>query len=93
MQVFVLADIRDREYVLERVQKHYANQYYDTGRQLIFVASDGETTYQVAEKVGLSKKSTPRFTTGIVVSIDSYWGHNDPGLWEWLRVKENSNGN
>ena len=93
MQLFVLAEIRDREIVLENVKQHYANRYYDTGERLIFVASEGETTYEVAVKVGLSKESTPRYTSGIVVSIGSYWGHYNPRLWEWLRVKENSNGN
>lgn len=92
MQIFAIIDIKDRDLVLAKVQENYEGQYYDSGRQTLFVATDGETSKEVAVKLGLSGVSADEYTSGVVVLVGNYWGHYDPQLWAWLQAKIDSNG-
>lgn len=38
-------------------------------------------TSTIANQVGMNRD---RRVVGIVLRVDSYYGWNDPGLWEWL---------
>ena len=92
MQIFAITDIKDRELVLRCVQENYDGKYFDPGRNTMFVATEGETSKEVAAKVGVSSANTSGFTSGVVFPVESYWGHYDPLLWEWLRAKASSDG-
>lgn len=91
MQIFAIADIKDRKLVLDNLEQHYNGKFYDPGEHTIFLASDGETSREVATKIGLSNQS-PKYTSGVVLLISGYWGHHNPQLWEWLQAKGSSNG-
>ena len=91
MNVFMIADILDMKLVKGLVQQHYDGGNYITKRGTIFVASQGETAQKVAEKVGLSKASS-QHTSGIVVRISDYWGHNDRQIWKWIEIMEGAGG-
>lgn len=84
MQIFAAVDLKDRNLVLKNAKEHYEGNVYDPGKGSLFVASEGETARDVALKIGLSKGSDGPRTSGVVLTIANYWGHYDPGLWEWL---------
>ena len=87
MPAFVAFDIARRDLVLQRVKEHYPNDHFDPGSGAIFIFSANETPQQVAAKIGLSKQSATAWTSGVVVAIQSYWGHYNRNLWNWLNDK------
>ncbi len=89
MQVFVAFNISKLALVKERIQKNYHDKYYEDGNSF-FVATDGETTRQVATKIGLGDEEPT--SLGIVVPITNYWGRYKSEVWEWINVKLNANG-
>ena len=86
MGIFIVSDIANREMVLNNIKEHYDGNFYDSGRGAVFIAAAGETSKDVAVKIGISQEC-PMFTTGIVVLMGDYWGHHDGTLWQWLRAK------
>lgn len=89
MQVFAIFDVSDPDPVRERIKARYGDNCYETGRNSFFVATEGETTRQLASAIGLGDESA---SSGIVIPVTSYWGRHDSQLWEWIGVKLNANG-
>ena len=88
MQVFVAFNISQPEAVKLKIEHHYTREnYYDSGRDSFFIATVGETTRQLATKIGLGDNNV---SSGIVVPVTSYWGRYSTELWEWINVKQGS---
>lgn len=85
MQIFVAFSISDESQVIQKLEEHYSSNYFVTRRNSIFIATSGETTRQIATKIGLG--DDPAVSSGIVVPVNNYWGRFDSQLWEWLSVK------
>ena len=92
MQVFAVFSVRDPSRVKAGIVKHYRDNHYDTGNDVFFIATSGETTRQVATKLGLGDDNADGVTTGIIIPVMSYWGRHSSELWEWISVKQNANG-
>ena len=94
MQVFAVFAIHDQKRVRLGLSKHYENNHYDAGQGAFFVATRGETTRQIATKLGMGDASESRqdTTRGIVIPVTNFWGRHSTDLWEWIRVKQNANG-
>ncbi len=90
MQVFVAFNISHQALVRARILKSYDGNYFDAGNGSFFISTDGETTRQVATKIGLGDDAD--VTSGIVISVTTYWGRYNKDLWEWISVKMNANG-
>ena len=84
MAAYAVFDIANRDLVLQKVEEHYPDDHFDPGRGAIFISSANDSALQVATKLGLSKQAGPTWTSGVVVAIQSYWGHYNPNLWTWL---------
>ena len=90
MQVFVAFNLSDRETVRDRIETYYGNNnFYDAGHNCFFIATQGETTRQLASKIGLGDNDVSK---GIVIPVTSYWGRYSANLWEWISVKQASDG-
>ncbi len=89
MQVFAVFNISHRDIVLERLKEHYPHQHTETNREAFFVATVGETSQQVGEKLGFGADN---LSSGIVVPVTAYWGRANPNLWEWIQAKMDANG-
>ena len=92
MQVFAVFKVADPGRVMAGISKHYSSSYYQAGDDVFFIATEGETTRQLATKVGLGDDNPAGVTSGIVVPVTSYWGRHNAELWEWISVKQSSNG-
>ena len=92
MQVFAVFKAADPARVKANIEKHYGNDHYDAGGGVFFVATEGETTRQLATKIGLGDESAEGATSGIVMPVTTYWGRHDPELWEWIGIKQNAVG-
>ena len=55
------------------IHEHYPNDHYIAGPATFFVATQGETTRRVADKLGFGMED-PNSTNGIVVPVTNYWG-------------------
>ena len=89
MRVFAVFNISNRGVVLERLREHYPDQHIDANRESFFVATTGETSQQVSEKLGFGADNV---SAGIVLGVTTYWGRADPNLWEWISAKMEANG-
>ncbi len=89
MQVFVAFNISNQSLVRQRLQEHYPGQHIDAKRGAFFVSTTGETSQDVAEKLGFG---TENLASGIVMPVTGYWGRADPNLWEWIPAKKEANG-
>ena len=85
MQVFAIFEVSNPPLVEENLNKLYADQWYRVSSNAFFVATEGETTRQVADSLGFSDDNPS--LSGIVVPVYSYWGRSRPDLWEWLAIK------
>lgn len=89
MQVFVAFNISNPSLVRSNLEKRYSDRYYDDGNSF-FIATDGETTRQLASNIGLGDEEPA--TSGIVIPVTTFWGRYDSEVWEWISVKLNANG-
>ena len=87
MAVFAAVDIGNRDLVLRRVKTHYPQDHFDPGSGAIFIFSANESASEIAVNIGLSNKAKPTYTSGVVMAIQSYWGHYNRNLWTWLNDK------
>ena len=87
MPAFAAFDIARRDLVLQRVKEHYPQDHFDPGSGAIFIFSASESASEIAVKIGLSNQAEPTYTSGVVVGVQSYWGHYNRNLWNWLNVK------
>ena len=92
MQVYVAFAISDLDRVRLGLRAHYEKYHYNAGRGTFFVATRGETTKQVASKLGLGDGNEHGTTGGIVVPVTSYWGRHSNDLWEWIDTMQATNG-
>ena len=89
MQVFAAFSLADSGSMKKSVDENYSGEYYETKQGAFFITTNGETTRQVATKIGLGDEPAG---TGVVVPVTSYWGRHNRELWEWSSVKLNANG-
>ena len=89
MQVFVAFNISDPSLVKSKLEQRYSGRYYDDDRTF-FIATEGETTRQLASNIGLGDEEPA--TSGIVIPVTSFWGRYNSEVWEWISVKLNANG-
>ena len=88
MQVFVAFNLSDPEAVRSRIASHYSQENcYGSVPNCFFIATNGETTRQLATKIGLGDDGV---SSGIVIPVTSYWGRDRSELWEWISVKQGS---
>ena len=87
MAIFAAFDIDNRDLVLQQVKKHYPKDHFDPGSGAIFICSANESASEVAFKIGLSRQTKPTYTSGVVMAMQSYWGHYNRNLWTWLNDK------
>ena len=92
MQVFAVFSVADSSRVKAGIDEHYGNNHYEAADGVFFIATEGETTRQLATKIGLGDDDGAGVTSGIVVPVTSYWGRYNSQLWEWISVKQSSNG-
>ena len=93
MQVFAVFNVRDAQRVLNGLTKHYPNNHYVAGGNVFFVATKDETTRGVADKIGLGDDIEGMgVSSGIVIPVTNYWGRGDRDMWEWISVRQASNG-
>ena len=86
MQVFAIFGVNDPEHVVNSLREHYSADYYIADNNTFFVASVGETTRQLADRIGFD--GSREDLRGIVIAVHSYWGAHSRDLWEWISVKE-----
>ena len=91
MQVYAIFQVSNPARVKAGVQEHYPDDYYIVGHDTFFVATQGETTRRVADKLGFGMKDS-NSTNGIVIPVTNYWGRHDAELWEWISVKQATSG-
>ncbi len=89
MQVFAAFSLADPASVRKCANEQYSGDWYETEQGAFFIATSGETTRQVASKIGLGDDAAE---TGVVVPVTSYWGRHNRELWEWISVKMSANG-
>ena len=89
MQVFVAFNISDPDLVRSKLEQRYSDSYFDDDNTF-FVATEGETTRQLASKIGLGDEEP--VTSGIVIPATSFWGRYNSEVWEWISVKLSANG-
>ena len=92
MQVFAVFNVRDPSRVKAGIDEHYRDNCHEAGNDAFFIATSGETTRQVATKLGLGDDNPSGVTTGIIIPVTGYWGRYSSDLWEWIVVKQNANG-
>lgn len=92
MQVFAAFKVADPQRVKAGLDKYYRDSHYDAGGDVFFIATDGETTRELATKIGLGDENEDGVTSGIVVPVTTFWGRQSTGLWEWIGVKQSFNG-
>ena len=88
MQVFVASNISDPALVRSKLEQRYSDSYFDDDNTF-FVATEGETTRQLASKIGLGDEEPA--TSGIVIPVTSFWGRYNSEVWEWISVKLSAN--
>ena len=91
MQVFAIFALGNPDDTFKRVQAEYPVEDYLLVDGAALVASRGVTTKQVAQRLHLSIEAPPS-SAGIVVPITTYWGYHNPDIWEWIRAKQEHNG-
>lgn len=93
MQVFAVFAVKEKTRVQEGLREHYPDQHRVVGNAAYLVATKDETTREVATKLGLGDEIEGRtVTSGIVVRVASYWGRGNRDMWEWISVRQRSNG-
>ena len=93
MQVFAVFAVRDPARVQQGLDEHYPNQYRVVGNSAYLLATKDETTREVATKLGLGDEMQGRtLTSGLIVPVISYWGRGDRDMWEWIAVRQRSDG-
>ena len=92
MQVFAVFSVADPDRVKAGIDQHYGGNHYEVAADVYFVATEGETTRQLATKIGLGDENEAGVTSGIVIPVTSHWGRYSSQLWEWISVKQSSNG-
>ena len=94
MQVFAVFDVDDHHAMEKKLQERFPEDHLVVsspqrhGRGSFFVAANGLTTKDLAERLGLLNDDQ----RGIVVPVTTYWGRHDPTTWEWINVKAQQNG-
>ena len=89
MKVFAAFSIPNPDAVKNKLEKEYPNDFREIGEGVFFIATRGETTRQVADRIGLG---LPAVSSGIVVPIVSYWGNHAGETWEWIEAKRGVDG-
>ena len=87
MQVYAIFDVTHPDSVRCRLKQQFNADHYDCGTNSFFVATNNQTTQQVAEAVGLGTQNR-----GVITLVTVFWGYHDSALWEWIRVKHQTNG-
>ena len=92
MQVFAVFGVADLDRVKAGIDQLYGGNYHEVSADVRFAATDGETTRQLATKIGLGDDNETGGTSGIVIPVASYRGRYSSLLREWISVEQSSNG-
>lgn len=84
MAIFAVLSQGDPKPLGASIKEKFASDYFEFENGKWFVAADGLTAREMSQKLGLVDPSN---LTGVVVTIDGYFGHARADLWEWLKVK------
>ena len=92
MNIFAVLGTRSeqRPEVIQLAQSNYSEPNVYIVQDGIFLASDGQTTQEVARQLGIGDDNNNY--TGVVVMVAHYWGYHDRDLWEWIVARSKSNG-
>ena len=93
MQIFAVigTDSEQRAEIVQSAVQAYTDANVYRVRNAVFIASSGgETTQEVSVKLGIGDDE--RNFTGIVVTVNYYWGFYAKELWEWLSARSRANG-
>lgn len=83
MNVFVILADTDEPKLVAAIAEHFKDNFLKVGPGQWFVAASG-TSVDVSNTLGITTGAT---STGIVLSINSYYGRASTNIWEWLKVK------
>ena len=92
MQVFAIFNVHDPALVRSALERNYGKNFFAARTGVFLVASEGETTRDVANKASIGEDDGHGVTSGIIVSVTNYWGRASSDLWEWIHVKRRANG-
>ena len=92
MQVYAVFRVTNLQLVRDRLKESYPDTHYDDASDVFLVASEGETTQQIANKIGLGEDDGRGVSSGIITPTNPYWGRAPSDLWEWIAVKRSANG-
>ena len=85
-KVFFLTAHSNADEVRERVNTLFSDENrYDLPGDQWMVVFEG-TTQELAEKAGI-RGGDDRLGTGLALSVTTYSGRANTGLWEWLKGK------
>lgn len=92
MQLFAVLGLEETEQgkVLNLAKTTYANENIYTLEHGFIVASSGETTQEVAQKLGIGDDTNNYI--GVVIQTSFYWGYHSRALWEWMNARAKGNG-
>ena len=83
MIVFVILAETDEPKLATAIASHFKDNFLKVGPGQWLVAGSG-TSVDVSNILGITTGET---SSGIVVSINSYYGRASTNIWEWLKVK------
>lgn len=81
MSIFAVIATKGHQTVASAVEATYAGKFYALKNDTWLVASDGETTAQIADKLGIRNGTKG---SGLVIPVKNYSGRAPADLWEWL---------
>jgi hypothetical protein len=85
MQVFAVFHLSNPTVVAEAIRTRFPNDHYALGNNEWLVASNGVTSKEIGDVLGISDG---RNGYGIVVAMNSYWGWATNNIWEWVSLKK-----
>ena len=89
MQVFAVFAVSNPQLMIDGLNANFEENYYFVEPNTFFVATTNKTTRQLSDAVGLTGETN---LGGIVIPVTSYWGRENPDIWEWINIKMNANG-
>ena len=94
MQIFAVIGIlpEQQDDIVRLAKQAYTDpNVYPIGNG-VFVASNGKTAQEVSVRLGIGDGSEGANYTGIVVTVNYYWGRYAKELWEWIASRSSANG-
>jgi len=86
MSIFAVIAPTDNSKLGPVIETQFANKQIQVWAGQWLISTEG-TTQQISETLGINGGING---SGIVLSIVSYWGRANPGIWEWLKSQQES---